>query len=75
VFGGEVASLLEWPFGAEDLGRLRVPTLSLVSSGTYWAGFRETHEVLLSRIPGCEGADLPIPRTCCKSPIRGRWRD
>lgn len=60
AFGVEVPSLQEWPFGAADLSHVRAPTLSLVNSGTYWPGFRETHDVLLARIPRCEGAVVAV---------------
>lgn len=59
-FGGEVPALQGWAFGPADLAAVAAPTLSVVNSGTYWAGFRETHDQLLATIPGCEGVAVPV---------------
>ena len=32
----------------------------MVNAGTYWGGFRETHEALLAGLPGCEEAVVPV---------------
>ncbi|MFD2093589.1 alpha/beta fold hydrolase [Blastococcus deserti] len=60
AFGSEIPSLQGWAFGPPDLARVRAPTLSVVNTGTYWGGFRETHEALLSGVPGAEGAVVPV---------------
>jgi len=61
AFGSEMPALQAWPFGPSDLARIQAPTLSVVNSGTYWSGFRETHDALLSGIAGAVGAVLPAP--------------
>lgn len=60
AFGSEMPALQDWPFGPGDLAAIRAPTLSVVSSATYWNGFRETHEALRHRIPDCEAAVVPV---------------
>jgi 3-oxoadipate enol-lactonase len=60
AFGSELPALQGWPYGPADLAAVRSPTLSVVSSATYWNGFRETHEALLQRIPDCEAAVVPV---------------
>jgi pimeloyl-ACP methyl ester carboxylesterase len=57
-FRVELPSLAEWARGPRDLEAVDVPALSVLGGGSTWPGFRETHEALLTWIPGCEGAVL-----------------
>jgi len=59
-FGVELPALQAWPVGPDDLVRLGVPTLSLAHREDRWRGFAETHELLLGRVPGCEGAVVEV---------------
>lgn len=60
AFATELPALQEWPFGPDDLGSIHIPTLSVVNSGTYWPGFRETHAALLDRLPDAEGVEVSV---------------
>jgi pimeloyl-ACP methyl ester carboxylesterase len=53
-FGVEVPSVREWPRGPEDIGRIDRPVVSVLGAVSRWSGFSETHEALLSWIPGAE---------------------
>ena len=54
-FRGEVPAVQGWERGLDDLGRLEVPTLSVLGADSTWPGFRETHEALLDRVPDVRG--------------------
>lgn len=59
-FSLELPALRAWRVGVDDLARLRPPVLSVVHHDQRWPGFQETHEVLLNRVPRCEGLTLPL---------------
>jgi pimeloyl-ACP methyl ester carboxylesterase len=59
AFGIEVPSVQEWSCGPDDLRRIDGPVLSVLGGASTWPGFRETHEALLSWIPGAEGLVVP----------------
>jgi pimeloyl-ACP methyl ester carboxylesterase len=61
AFGVELPALQAWRVGPDDLGRLGVPTLSLVHSGDRWPGFEQIHRHLIASIPGCEAAVVDVP--------------
>jgi pimeloyl-ACP methyl ester carboxylesterase len=60
AFGSEMPALQAWPFGTRDLAAITSPAFSVVSSATYWDGFRETHAALLAGMRDCEGAVVPV---------------
>jgi pimeloyl-ACP methyl ester carboxylesterase len=53
-FGVEVPSVQVWPRGPEGIGRIDQPVISVLGAASTWSGFRQTHEALLSWIPGAE---------------------
>jgi pimeloyl-ACP methyl ester carboxylesterase len=60
AFGIELPALQAWPRGTADLERIEAPALSVVHPDQNWAGFAETHAVLLSRVRDCRAATVDV---------------
>jgi len=60
AFAVELPAVQQWDVGRDDLGRARVPTLSVVINEPRWPGFGETHAALQDAIPGCEGIVVDV---------------
>ena len=61
AFGVELPALQAWTVGRDELRKITVPTLSLVHVADDWPGFAQIHDILLTVVPGCEGAEVDVP--------------
>jgi pimeloyl-ACP methyl ester carboxylesterase len=60
-FEHELPGLLDWRFGAVELGRITQPVLTVLGgdSNALWSRFGEVHQLLLTSMPHAEGLVLP----------------